>query len=394
MPTTQPFCRELATGVKTILAHLPAPTRKRVTFLVLGILLAQSVVLRRIASEQRSFFGGSTTEASHERRLRRILNDPLLTWSQVYAPTVKQVLRWQSAKRLLLLIDESGHSDVFRVLAAAVWYRNRAIPLGWVSWPAQSPLARSYWEYVEELLTKVAPLLPKGPRIVVIADRAFGNPAFIDRVAARGWDWLVRVQHQTCFRDVQGRCCQLNQVLVSRGQRWRGRGWLFKKAGWRESSCVAYWSLSHKEPLLLASSLAVDWELIALYRCRGAIETLFRDWKSYGWNWESSQVGELAHHERLLVGMAWATLVVLCLGNQVAKELLAEPARPRRSRPWHSKHSLFRLGLDRLHARLYNTVQTPLVWVLADFDSPGWQKQLRQRDTDAFVWAAKPGQAA
>ena len=110
------------------------------------------------------------------RRLHRILDDPLVTWSEVYAPTLKRVLRWQRAKRLLLLIDESGHSDVFRVLTAAVWYRNRAIPLGWLSWPAQQPLACSYWEYVEELLAKVAPLLPKDPRIVVIADRADGGP--------------------------------------------------------------------------------------------------------------------------------------------------------------------------------------------------------------------------
>ncbi len=390
MPTTHPFCRDLALGVKTILAHLPCPTRTRVIFLILGILLAQSVVLRRIASAQKGFLGGSTTEASNERQLRRILSDPLLTWSEVYVPTVKRVLRWQKARRLLLLIDESGHSDVSRLLTVAVWYRNRAIPLGWVSWPAQQPLERAYWECLDELLAKVAPLLPSGPRIVVIADRAFGNPAFIDRVAVYGWDWLVRVQYQTCFRDAQGRCLQLNQILTEPGKRWRGRGQLFKKAHWRQSSCVGYWSLRHKEPLLLASSLAADWDLIALYRCRGAIETLFRDWKSYGLNWEASQVRRMVHHDRLLVGMALATLVVLCLGDQVANELLAEQARARRSRCWHSKHSLFRLGLDRLHARLYNTVQTPLEWALADFDSPGWQKQLYQRDADAFVWSAKP----
>lgn len=394
MPTTHPFWRELTVGVKLMVAHLPAPTQKRVVFLVLGILLAQSVVVRRMASAEQSFCGGSTTEASHERRLRRVLNDPLLTWGHVYRPSVKRVLKWQRARRLRILIDESGHSDRFRVLQAAVWYRNRAVPLAWESWPAQQPLSRSYWAYVKDLLTNVAPLLPAGPQIVVIADRAFGNPAFTDRVAARGWDWLVRVQQQTCFRAAQGRCMQLSQVLTGQGQRWRGRGELFKKAGWREGSCVAYWSRRHKEPLILASSLAAEWGLIALYRCRGAIETLFRDWKSSGWNWEASQVVDLAHHERLLVGMAWATLVVLCLGQQVANDVLAEPARPRRSRPWHSKHSLFRLGLDRLHARLYNTVQTPLEWALADFDAPGWQQQLWERDTTALVLSPPLQEAA
>lgn len=204
MPTAHPFCRELARGVKSILADLPATTRKRVLFLVIGILLARSVVLRRIACEQHSFCGGSTLAASHERRLRRIMNDPLVTWEQVYRPTVKRVVKWQQAKRLMVLIDESGHSEHFRVLMASVWYRNRAVPLAWVSWPAQRPISVSYWDYVEALLAKVALLLPKGPQIVVLADRAFGHPTFTDRVAARGWAWLVRVQQQTCFRDARG----------------------------------------------------------------------------------------------------------------------------------------------------------------------------------------------
>ena len=262
MPTVHPFCRELVSGVKEMLGHLPTPTQKRLVFLVLGILLSESVVVRRIASRLQGFLGGSTSAASHERRLRRVVSDPLISWSEVYVPALKQVLKWQSARRLLLLIDESAQSDVFRVLQAAIWYRNRAIPIAWVSWPAQRPLECSYWDYVEELLGKVEGLLPEGPQIVVIADRAFGHPAFTDRVSARGWDWLVRVQRQTCFVDAQGRCCQLQQILTRRGQRWRGRGRMFKKALWRECSSVGYWSQSHEEPLLLASSLAADWDLI------------------------------------------------------------------------------------------------------------------------------------
>ena len=167
----------------------------------------------------------------------------------------------------------------------------------------------------------------------------------------------------------------MSQVISGRGQRRRGRGQLFKKAGWRECSFVAYWSVRHKEPLILASSLPASWDLIALYRCRGATETLFRDWKSYGWDWEASQIRNLAHHERLFVGMALATLVVLCLGNQVAQEVLAQGARARRSRRWHAKHSLFRLGLDRLRATVYGTTAPVWEWALADLDAPGWQSQ-------------------
>jgi len=389
-----PLYREVGTIVQPCLSHLPAPTRTRVVFFLFGILLAGTIVLRVIATRQARRGGGSTSAASHERRLRRVLNDPGISWQQVYQPTVKQVLHWQRAKRLLILIDESGHTDRFRVLEVAVWYRGRAIPLAWVSWPAQTKLDRSYWDYTDEVLDMLQTLLPDGVPIVIIGDRAFGNPAFLDRVAQRGWDWLVRIQHQTCFRDAQGGCWAMNQVLQQRGQRWKGRGWLFKKAGWRAASAVASWGQRHKEPLLLASSLPAQWDVIALYRKRSAIEALFRDRKSAGWDWEASQVRDLAHHERVLVGMALATLLVLCLGNQQANDLLAQPARPRRTRPWHAKDSLFRLGLDTLDARLWQTDQTPIVWSLDQFDDPGWQDAYTQRQTDAYVFAQVRQQAA
>ena len=394
MSTLSPLCRELSLGVKAMLDDLPVTTRKRVAFLVLGILLSGSVVQRLIGSKLRSYIGGSTSAESHERRLRRVLSDKSVSWEEVYAPTLKQVLKWQRAKRLTVLMDESGHSEVFRVLTAALWYRGRAIPLGWLSWEAQQPLQRSYWEYVRDLLAMVESVLPKGPRVLIIADRAYGHPAFIDLVTPRGWDWLVRVQRQTCYRDARGKRTQLSRFLTKPGQRWRGRGWLFRKAGWRECSCVAYWSRSHREPLLLASSLAAEWDLIALYRLRGAIETLFRDWKSAGWHWEASQLRSPAQHDRLLVGMAWATLVVLCLGNQLANSLLTATPRPRRTLPWHAKHSLFRLGLDQLDARLFDTDQTPLLWELADFDAPAWQRQVRERQTQAIVWSPTLPKAA
>jgi hypothetical protein len=112
--------------------------------------------------------------------------------------------------------------------------------------------------------------------------------------------------------------------------------------------------------------------------CDHTIETLFRDWKSAGWQWEASQVVELEHQERLLVVMAWATLLVLLLGEQVVQELLSQQGRPQRSLAWHAKHSLFRLGKDRARARLAGTVTKPLRFYLAAFDAPGWQQSCRQ----------------
>jgi len=299
-----PFHHELTRLIADSLPDLPHTSRKRLTWFVLGILLAGTIVLSSIASAQAGFCGGSVTVESHERRLRRIEDDPFLTWQDTYAPAMRRVLKWKRAKRLFILIDETGHTDWVRVLTAAIWYRGRAIPLAWVQWRAQLPLTVSYWVLVDKLLAMVASIVPADVQVVVMGDQAFGNPQFTDRIEACGWKWLVRIQGQTCFRDRQGRRWQANQLLPQPGGRWKGWGQLFKKQGWRSGSLVAFWDHRHREPLLLASNLAPSWKLIRLYLCRGAIECLFRDWKSKGWQWESSQVRDLEHSEHLLLGLA------------------------------------------------------------------------------------------
>jgi hypothetical protein len=365
-------------------------SRLRLVYFVASILLAQTLVLRQIASRRHAVLPDSPLAASHDRRLRRILADDALTWERAYAPAVRDVLKMHKAKRLRIIIDETSQCEHFRVLTAALWYRNRAVPLAWVQWPGQRPSARSYWDYCADLLQMLASLLPPSVEVLVLADRAFGHPAFTDQVSALGWEWLVRVQQQTCLNDVQGCCYSLRERLPPQGGRWKGRGQLFKGAGWREASVVVYWSRRHKEPLLLASSLPASWELIAEYKRRGAIEAMFRDWKSSGFEWEESQVRKQERHERLLLGLAWATLVVLVLGEEVAEEVVAEKGKGWRSRSWEGKHSLFRLGLDRVAGRVAGVVRKPIVWELRKVDGEGWQSECRRHHAREGSWQ-QPG---
>src|SRR5262245_21066870 len=342
MPTS---IRHLTQSVETLLTasalDLPRRTRQRLLFFILGLLLAGSLTLRRIACTQAYLTPQTTCAASHERRLRRVLNDPLLTWERSYARVLRRLLARHRPHQWVIILDESGHTDRLRVLTAALWYRGRALPLAWVSWPGQTKQTASYWSRCDTVLAQVASLLPAGARVVVVADRAFGCPVFTDPVAARGWDWLVRVQGQTRFRSHLGHIQPLRQQVGAAGQRWKGRGALFKDAGWREASAIALWGRCHREPLLLASSLPLSWNLIALYKKRAAIEALFRDWKTSGWQWEASQVTDLEHQERLLLGLAFATLLTLALGTAAAEQERQLKPRGSLRRSWAGTHSLF-----------------------------------------------------
>lgn len=372
--------RHFSTAVDQLLTTsvvaLPLRTRQRLIFFVLGILLSGSLVLRRMARTHAYLTPQTTCAASHERRLRRVLNDPLLTWERSYARVVRRLLARRKASRWVVIIDETAQAEHLRVLAAALWYRGRAIPLAWICWPGQTKQTVSYWDRCGILLDQVAQVLPTAARVVVVADRAFGCPVFTDQVAAHGWEWLVRVQGQTRWQDAHGQVRQIAAQVRQRGDRWRGQGQVFKDAGWRTASIVALWGRSHKGPLLLVSSLPRNWELIALYRQRAAIEALFRDWKSSGWQWESSQVRDLAHQERLVLGLALATLITLVLGTQAAAT--TEPSRRHQRQAWRGRQSLFQLGREAFWQRLWQPDRRTIRWELADLDGPNWSAEQRR----------------
>lgn len=263
----------LATLVAASTPDLRRASRARLVAFVLGILLAGTVVLRRVASTQESTASATAQAASHERRLRRTLADPAIQAVPVFSRVIRRVLRRIPAgTAVTVAVDESGHTQYFRILVAALCYRGRAVPLAWVLWDGQQPHPEPYWTDCATLLDAVAAVLPAGLRVTVVGDRAYGCPAFTDLVQQRGWDYVVRVQRQTKLRQADGREIQLRDLLPQ-DHRWcRMEGHVFKKEKWRAAAVVGYWRRGCKDPLLLVTSLPAQWRVVTLYRQRTQIE--------------------------------------------------------------------------------------------------------------------------
>jgi len=366
-----------------------ASSLERLTLLVIGMIEAEHASPAQIAKALDKLGLTQANVESIERRVRRIENDQSLDAASCVHPLARARLQFGRPERLILIIDPTTQDDRVVMLTVSVWYRGRALPLVWAIWPAQQPLADAgFWERVAALLQIVAELLPVGVPVVWLADRAFGSPAFTDLLEPYGWDYVVRVQGQTRFRDQRGQEVQIAALVSQPNKRTKRHGQLFKKRGWRWASVVAFWGQRHNSPLCLVTSFPPRWDIIALYRRRYPIEAMFRHYKSYGWQWELGQVTDLAHLERLLVGMALATWVVLLVGTQVAAEHLAEPATGRRrTRPWVGKQSLFTLGLHRLGRWLHGLTDRLLAWTLTDWDAPNWSAQITGHHARTFVFA-------
>lgn len=362
-------------------------TLDRLTLLVSGILKGQHCAPARIATAGVGLTERGAKAESQERRIRRIENDPRISPRTCFWPLVQQILAQSHPPRLFLIVDPTLQLDQTVLVCLSVWYRGRSLPLVWTLWPANRPLrGEGFWQRVERLLKRAKRLLPAGVPVTLLADRAFGTPAFTDRVEERRWDWVVRVQGQTHFRDRQQHEQSVAQGVSRAHPRQKGRGQVFKKAGWREGSLVAYWGRRYQAPLCLLSSHSPRYERVDDYRRRFATEPTYRDLKSYGWHWEQCQVRNLEHMKRLILGMALASWLTLLVGAWQAEELLAQPPSGHRyTRPYAGKKSLFRLGLEEWQQYFQEGLAPWLRAYLPHWDAPNWSTQITAHHAKAFV---------
>jgi hypothetical protein len=385
MPAQIPLFHAIHDEISRLAPTVRPASRARLALLVTGIVAAKRCILAQIAAELLALeLTGASSVESIERRLRRTLSDPALT-SDCYQALLPALLDWSALVRhtgqILLILDETTKRDVLHLVRISLAYRGSALPLAWALWEQNTPLPQgAYWQHLETVLLQAACLLPPDAPVVLLADRAYDIPPFIDRVTALGWHWIIRCKAKGSVRvyDQRGAEQTLSRLVpqhLSPGRRWKMRGLLFKDAGWREASIVGLWTSGEDEPLVVISDLDPRWDLLHTYERRSWTEPAFRSDKRRGWQWEDCQVQGVAHHARLLLAMAWASVLTVLAGVAAAADTLARPVRHRHfTQPQHARHSLFSLGLLRIRSWLYHHT-APLIWRLTDFPDRSWNDQ-------------------
>lgn len=408
MPAQRELYREVEAKLQAVVgAGVRITTVRRLALLVTGLVAAKSSVVSQMAVGVWETGVSLVQVESIARRLRRSLGDRKLTASTCYEPAVRTLLDWEGLRRrgkpAILALDESSQDERVHLLRVSLTYWGTAIPLAWEIWPQNTPLEEGeYWRRMDAVLDRVAALLPAGLDVILTADRAFDIPPFVTRVAARGWHWVIRLKAEGAnrFLDYQGREHGLKELVhryvAAPGQRWKACGRIFKGAGWCAASIVAVWAPGAKERLVVITDLPPRWEVVAHYDRRFWIEAGFRTDKASGWQWEACQVTDLEHQARLLLAMAWATLVVLCLGLADARITLARVAALRSAhpashrsppKPQHARASLFTLGLRLARRWLARSAAPPFRWLLSHLSAPSWNTRWYRAQSRRFLFS-------
>jgi hypothetical protein len=373
--------QQVQAQIKRCAPDLRITSVRRLATLVVGIAASEACSLRRVGRRVRAMGLSRAQPESIARRLRRTVADGQLDSGAGYAALLTEAIAWPADTAVPLVLDESATPGGLHVLRLSLAYRGSCIPLAWAVWPHQQKLAPgAYWRFLEGVLARAAALLPPGVRVVLLADRAYDIPPLLDRLTARGWDWIIRVKARSkmVWRAETGQEQPLRTLvaaaLTGPGTRLRATGQTFKKAGWRPVQLVGEWGHGYTDPLVVLTSLPPRWTVLSRYARRFWIEGAFRQDKSAGWRWQRSQIRDPRHQERLLLGLAWASILVLSLGAREAAAALPAHCRSR-AQPTHPRDSLFTLGLDRLHAALYGTLRGSLPWRLPRLPAPSWCAQ-------------------
>lgn len=402
------------------------PLIKRISLVVVGLLRAESARRGDLIMAIEQLKVTSAQPESVGRRLTRTLGDPRLDPERLLPDVLAaqlpillaEVLREHALSvgdpkhaecfpLLRIVVDESTKLAEVHLLVAGLCYQGIIVPLAIRVWRQNVSLApEDYRAHLASLLSSVEEILPPVLRghALLLADRAYGRPDFIDLVDALGWHYVIRLQGQTLIKCSDDTVEAARTFAPGPGSVWcsgfKPDSWptavaAFKKAGWRACQFVAAWAPDAPEPWLLITDLPATKERFLDYASRWAIERTFLAWKSHGWDIESLQLSSPSRLGRYLVAIALATIWTLACAvahtSQLIEDRRAKSSEPHRAvvqlrlpfaesdrRPWPAKFSLLTWGRSVLHAFPCRTSTPPLCWKLPNWHAPVWSVHAQQ----------------
>jgi hypothetical protein len=275
------------------------------------------------------------------QRIRRWLANPGVIQDRYYMPLMRPMLARWSQSELGLVMDRTDIKDRWSILTLAVAFRHRALPLAWQVLPFGATGA----EQQIALLKQVQPYLPSTHQVHInfYGDAEFRAVDLQRYCQSQDWHWQVGLTRSTLFRQGASDWQELRTIPVPRGQRRYLQGILLSKGhSFGPLNLIADWTHKDDSPRYVATDQCADRHTWRRGRKRFWIEPLFRDWKSYGFDLERSQLVHPQRLRTLLLGMTTATLWMFHIGQwvvQTGRRSLLEA-------PHKHDYSLFRLGRD------------------------------------------------
>jgi hypothetical protein len=275
------------------------------------------------------------------QRIRRWLANQAVTQQRCYMPLVRQLFAQWCGAEVGLVMDRTDIEDQRSILMLAIGFRHRALPLAW----RVLPFGGTNAETQIALLKQVQPYLPdpKQVRITLYGDCEFRAVEVQRYCQAHHWHWQLGLKSDTLFCQGAADWQPLKAIGVTHGQRcYIQDAILTQQHAFGPVNLVADWTSNEETPRYVVTDQHADRNTWRRGRKRFWIEPFFRDWKSYGFDLESSKLVHPHRLETLLLGMATATLWLVHVGQWI----IETDRRPLLEACHKRDYSIFRLGRD------------------------------------------------
>jgi len=280
-------------------------------------------------------FPARATSKSRYKRLTRFLDNE--NFQTISLTTDLARLTYPEEDLLPVIIDQTAIGDV-QVISANVPAEGRSIPLA-ISTFEYTKIEKSQNLIEEEFLTSLSSQIPKGIKVVEIADRGYGKSILLKNRLQRQELFIIRGKRDVIMHYKENkRICHrsLGRLKYSLRKPCRYRNCFYQGKKEIKVDVIVYREKSFKEPwfLLVPSGkediLSTE-RVVELYRRRMRIEVTFRDFKSHlGVRGLSLKVRKGERLDRLLGAMILTYILLLVLGiSEIGRSLRKRIEIPR-----------------------------------------------------------------
>jgi DDE family transposase len=255
---------------------------------------------------------------SRVRRFARWLENHRIDVHALYGPLMQQALTEWGSNLLYLALDTSTLWNTYCLVRISLVYRGRAIPIVWKV--LEHPSSSVAYDVYQDVLEKVADLLPFRCHVIFTADRGFADTHLMEHLARLGWHWRIRIKGSFWIYRGGKRHCKVNHIPLAAGQA------LFWHHVYITKNCYGPVHLAlgrpqdSKEYWFVVSDEPTESKTFEEYGLRFDIAESFLDDPSHGFQLESSLIRSAKALERLCCVLAITTLYLVAQGTEVVTE--------------------------------------------------------------------------
>lgn len=245
--------------------------------------------------------------ASRYAWIERFLSTTTIDDRDAMEPFAEEVLSAVMVRgaTIVVSLDQTSVNNTHGVAMMSVGLGERALPLGWTVKACKGNLpVKDY----TPLLAWLKTMIPYQAKVLVLADRFFGNPELIRCCQSYGFGYRVRLKGNLTLTQEDGSELRVDELPKLSPQGVCG----VKLAGSDVETNVGFLhEAGHPEPWFIAMNAAPSRTTVLDYGLRWGIETLFADYKSRGFGLESTHLLRPDRLSRLIlvlsIGLYWAT---------------------------------------------------------------------------------------